>query len=87
MLSPALVYILCLLTSLLCLVLLARGYIRTRVKLLLWSALCFVFLTINNVFLILDTIVLPDMPLMPIRIGSTMIAVAVLLYGFIWEVD
>jgi hypothetical protein len=85
--SPTLVYSLCLLTSLLCLVLLARGYMRTGVKLLLWSALCFVFLTVNNLFLILDAVVFPDVYLMPMRVGSTLLAVAVLLYGFIWEVD
>jgi hypothetical protein len=68
-------------------VLLARGYLRTRVKLLFWSALCFVGLAINNMFLILDTIIFPDASLMPLRLISTGAAMVVLLYGFIWEVD
>jgi heme/copper-type cytochrome/quinol oxidase subunit 4 len=84
---PALVYLLCLLSSVLCLVLLARGYLRTRVKLLFWSACCFVGLALNNLFLFLDTIVFPDMYLMPMRLLTTGTALVVLLYGFIWEVD
>jgi hypothetical protein len=83
---PAMVYILCIITSILCLLLLARGYRRSKVKLLLWSALCFVGLAINNVFLFLDS-VLPFVNLMPLRMLSTFAALAVLLYGFIWEVD
>lgn len=38
---PAAVYILCGLTSVLCAVLLLRSYARKRVRLLLWSGLCF----------------------------------------------
>lgn len=87
MTAPALVYSLCLLTSVVCMVLLARGYLRTRVKLLFWSALCFVGLAFNNLFLILDTIVFPEFNLLPMRLISTGVAMVVLLYGFIWEVD
>lgn len=87
MIAPALVYSLCLLTSIVCMALLARGYKRTRVKLLFWSALCFVGLAFNNLFLILDTLVFPDVYLMPMRLLTTGAALAVLLYGFIWEVD
>ncbi len=68
-------------------VLLARGYRRTRVKLLFWSALCFVGLALNNLFLTLDTIVFPDINLMPLRRLPTGAALVVLLFGFIWEVD
>ena len=46
-----LVYLLCALTSLACAVLLLRGYFRTRVRLLLWSGLCFVGLALNNALL------------------------------------
>jgi hypothetical protein len=84
---PALVYLLCTATSLICLLLLARGYWHSKVKLLLWSSLCFVGLALNNLFLYLDLVVLPDVNLMPARHISTLSALAVLLYGFIWEVD
>jgi hypothetical protein len=84
---PALVYLLCLATSVTCLVLLVRGYKRSRVKLLFWSALCFVGLAFNNFFLFLDAIVFPDINFMPMRNLSTFLALVVLLYGFIWEAD
>jgi hypothetical protein len=87
MLKPA-VYLLCIATSLVCLVLLARSYARTRMRLLLWSALCFVFLALNNLLLFVDVIVLPvEVDLLPYRQLSSLIGVGVLLYGFIWEAD
>src|SRR5262245_42913296 len=46
-------------TSIGCMWLLFRGYVRSGVRLLFWTALCFVFLSINNVVLFVDTIVLP----------------------------
>lgn len=47
-----LVYALCALTSLVCAIMLTRGYRRSRVRLLLWSALCFACFALNNVLLI-----------------------------------
>jgi len=58
MFKPA-VYLLCLGTSIACLVLLARSYTRTGTRLLLWSAICFVALSLNNLFLFIDVVVLP----------------------------
>lgn len=85
---PSLIYLLCAVTSLICLVLLARGYARTGVKLLLWSALCFVGLAINNLLLFLDLVLLPqDIRLLTWRQLTTLAALGVLLYGFIWEAD
>ena len=51
------VYALCALTSLACAALLLRGYVRSRVRLLLWSGLCFAFLFLNNVLLFVDKVV------------------------------
>lgn len=48
------IYVICTLTSLLCTILLARGYRRTKVKLLLWSSICFACFTINNILLFID---------------------------------
>ncbi|HEX6980848.1 MAG TPA: DUF5985 family protein [Alphaproteobacteria bacterium] len=81
------VYFLCLGASLLCLVLLIRSYMRTGTTLLLWSALCFVGLALNNLFLIVDVILLPEVYILPFRYLSSLAAVGVLLYGFIWELD
>jgi hypothetical protein len=85
---PSVIYLLCLITSLICLALLARGYARTGVKLLLWSALCFVGLAINNLLLFVDLVILPtEVSLTGWRQITTLVAISVLLYGFIWEAD
>jgi hypothetical protein len=82
----SLVYLLCMAASLLCLLLLIRAYQRSRIKLLLWSALCFVGLTLNNLLLFVDVVVLPtSIDLLPIRHLTAFGAISVLLYGFIWE--
>lgn len=81
------IYLLCAATSLACTTLLIRAYVGNRTTLLLWSALGFVGLSINNLFLFLDTVILPDIDLLLIRQFSALGALAVLLYGFIWEVD
>jgi hypothetical protein len=87
MFKPA-VYLLCLGTSVVCLILLARSYARTRTRLLLWSAICFVALSLNNLLLFIDVIVLPtQVDLVPLRQITSLVAVSVLLYGFIWESD
>ena len=84
---PPIVFFLCLLTSMVCMILLIRGWMQTRATLLLWSSLCFVGLAINNFFVFFDIVVLPDVDLFPARQAASLAAVAVLLYGFIWEAD
>ena len=82
------VYLLCFATSIACLVLLIRSYRRTHTRLLLWSALCFVFLSLNNLLLFIDVVVLPtEVDLLPLRQITSIAAVGVLLWGFIWEAD
>ena len=82
-----LVYVLCALTSLACAVLLLRGFFRTRVRLLLWSGLCFVGLALNNVLLVVDLRVAAATDLSFIRTLPALAGVALLLYGFIWDAD
>lgn len=77
---------LALLTSLACMVLLFRGYAASGVRLLLWSALCFVFLTGNNFFLVLD-LVIPQIDFRPFRLTTALVGVCFLLYGFIREAE
>ena len=84
---PATVYILCFLTSSACAWLLARGYQRTRTRLLLWSSLCFLFLAGNNLVLVLDVLVFPDINLRIGRLLLSLSAVVVLLFGFIWDLE
>jgi hypothetical protein len=83
----ALVYALCLLASCVCAGLLLRSWRRTRTRLLLWTALSFAFLALNNLGLFLDMVLFPTMDLWPLRFTPSLIAVAVLLYGFVWESD
>jgi len=85
--APA-VYSLCFLTSASCGYLLVRSYLNNRTKLLLWSAVCFVFLALNNFLLVLDLVFFPDsIDLSLVRPLASLAAVSMILYGFIWEVD
>lgn len=84
---PAAVYILCLLTSGACAFLLARNYRRTGTRLLMWSALCFGLLALNNAVVFLDALVIHDVDLAFPRLSLSLAAVAVLLFGFIWDLE
>ena len=86
-LGPAAVYILCLATSAACAGLLLRAFFASRSKLLLWTAVAFVFLALNNLFLVGDLVVFPDFDLWPWRQAAAVDAIAVLLYAFIWETE
>ena len=79
-------FLLAALTSIACMVLLFRGYMRTGLRLLFWSALCFVFLSINNVLLFVDTMIFPtQVDLRLYRLLAALAGIACLLYAFIWE--
>lgn len=78
-------YILCALVSLLCAVLLFRGFFRGRHRLLLWSGICFAGLTVANVLVFLDLVILPDVDLFPLRLVVTAASVLCLLFGLLWE--
>ncbi len=81
-------YLLAALTSISCMVLLVRGYARNGARLLLWSALCFVGLSINNVLLFFDFVVFPtEVDLRPWRLVAALAGVLFLLYAFIWEAE
>lgn len=79
------VYALCGLTSVACAVLLLRGYLATRARLLLWGGLCFVGLAINNVVLFIDLSVVPEVDLSVWRSLPTLVGLLVLIYGLVWE--
>jgi hypothetical protein len=80
------IYLLCVITSLLCAYLLARAYRRGKTRLLIWSALCFALLAANNLVLAADVLLLPDIDLSLLQILTSLSAVGVLLYAFIWEI-
>ena len=78
------VYILCALTSLGCTLLLIGRYRKTRVDLLFWSAIAFLLLTVTNILLFVDLVVLgAGVDLTIIRNGSTLLGTILLLYGLI----
>ena len=79
------IYVLCALTSAACAVLLLRAFARTRVPLLLWSALCFVGLTGNNALLFADLVVWPTHDLGFARGVVALAALSVLVYGLVAE--
>ena len=83
----AALYAVAALTSIACTVFLVRGYLRDRLQLLLWSALCFVGLSVNNLLLFLDLIVFVDVDLRPWRLAAALVGLLFLLYGFIWEAE
>jgi hypothetical protein len=84
---PAAVYGLCFATSCLCAFLLVRAYSASRARLLFWSAICFVLLAVNSLLVILDIVVLPDVDFGLWRPALALSAVAVLLFGFIWDLE
>jgi hypothetical protein len=83
------VYILCGITSLLCTILLIRGYLSSRSRLLLWGSVAFLFLAANNILLSIDMIIFPDVDIQGpfwrnlLSAGSG----SILLFGLIWEVS
>ena len=79
------VYLLSAAASLLCAILLIRGYRTSRAPLLFWGALCFFTLTAVNSLLFIDLVVLPELDLAPWRSGITLVAFGFLLYGLIFE--
>lgn len=83
---PAVVYVLCALTSFTCMFLLLRSYRRSGQRLLLLIGLCFAGLTINNILLPIDLIWLRTaVDLSVLRSAVGFVSVAVLLVVLIWE--
>ena len=76
-----------LLTSLTCTVLLFRSYFSTRVGILLWTALCFVGLTLNSLVLFVDVVLLPGVDLRVMRLFASLAGMLFLIFGFMRETD
>ena len=81
------IYTLCALTAILCAVLLLLSYKRSGYRLLLWSGLCFAGLTLNNLLLVVDKLVVPHVDLSPWRTGVALLAMCVMLYGLVWDAE
>jgi hypothetical protein len=79
------VYLLCAITSIGCAIMLLRGYSNSKVRLLLWSGLCFVGLALNNIILFIDLVIVPNLDLSLWRSLTSLGGLALLLYGLIWD--
>ena len=73
------------LTSIACMVFLFRSYLATKRRLLLWSGVCFVGQSINNIVLFIDLLVLPETDLRVLRLTAALVGMLFLIYGFISE--
>jgi len=79
------IYTLCALTSLACFALLWRSWLASGHRLLLWSAMCFAALSVNNVLLVVDKILLPnEVDLIFPRLVASLAAVLLMLFGLVW---
>jgi len=79
------VYSLGTLCSFVCAVLLLRGYKQGQQRLLLWSGLCFIGLTLNNVLVFIDLVLVPDVDLHLARWTVTSLALSLQVFGLVWE--
>jgi Family of unknown function (DUF5985) len=79
------VYILCALTSLACALLLLAAYRRERARLLLWSCLCFGWLAINNILLVVDLVLVTGSDLSIARAATALVGLVTLLFGLIYD--
>jgi len=79
------VYALCAFTSVVCAILLFRGFRANRTPLLFWSSLCFAGFALNNVLLFVDLVVFPTIDLGPMRRISALTSVVLLLVGLVFE--
>lgn len=81
----AVIYLLCSATAFICGLLLLLSYRRTSARLLLWSGLCFVGLTLANLMVLIDLLTGPDMDFYTWRNVVSLSSMGLLLYGLIWD--
>lgn len=80
------VYLLGTVVTATCAILLLRGFARSRSRLLLWSGLCFVGLTVSNGLLFVDLVLLPtERSLYMWRLSTAAAAMMLLVYGLVFE--
>jgi hypothetical protein len=81
------IYAACAITSILCSVLLLRGWRQSGTRLLFWSGLCFAGLAGTNVLLVLDQLAWPEVDLLQTRLWISLAALLLMLYGLIFSDD
>jgi len=83
----ALIYLLCVVTSVVCAWLLISAFVRRRQGLLLWSAVCFSLLAVNNLLVFADLVLLPQVDLSLPRSLTALAGGIVMLGSFIWGME
>ena len=78
-------YVLCALASIVCALLLLRGYLASRTRILFWSSLCFTGLALNNILLFVDLVIVPGADLSGWRNATALAGLMLLLFGLIWD--
>jgi hypothetical protein len=68
-----------------CAVLLLRGYFTNRSRLLFWSGAAFCAFGVSNLILCVDALLVPNTDLSLLRNVVTLLGLALLLRGLIWE--
>jgi hypothetical protein len=81
------VYLLCALTSSACAALLLTAYLRAGARLLLWTFLCFAWLAVNNVLLVVDLTLVKGVDLSIARVATALAGLLVLVYGLIFDTE
>jgi hypothetical protein len=81
------IYLLCALTSLSAASLLLRYYRRRPIRLLLWSAIAFGGLALNNVLVYVDLALIPGVDLSLLRSLAGAAAMLILAYALASEAD
>lgn len=82
-----LVYVLCIGAGGVCAYLLLRGYWRSGTRLLLWSGICFAFLSLNSLAVLLEIVIYPSTDLRGLRSLASLAAVATMVFGLVWETE
>lgn len=73
-------------TALVCAALLYRGYRHTGVRLLLWSAVCFLALSLENNIVFIDRFIYPEISLVLVRQSIAALGIACLIFSLVWEI-
>lgn len=73
---------LCAVISTFCAVMLLRGFARRRVNRLFWVALCFVALSIENMLVFVDLVLLPNVDLALLRYVVAILGMVFLSFAF-----
>lgn len=81
------IYLLCVLTAVACSILLLRGYRQSSTRLLLWSSVCFGFLALQAMIVIIELLVLPGSDLQMLRHAASLAAAGSLIFGLVWETE